>query len=115
MPNTNGILPRVIAISLCPNPLRPPVHCGENYVTSPLSETAPDLADFHQRQGHAPRFAGKRREIAPGLRRDGTIRRSFGRTAAGKLAGVERWIRTPWQGGDDPPSKTRTPPPAPCF
>jgi hypothetical protein len=30
-----------------------------NYVTSPPPETAPDLADFHQRQGHAPRFAGK--------------------------------------------------------
>jgi FAD binding domain len=38
-------------------------------VTSPPSETAPDLADFHQRQGHAPRFAGKGREIEPGLRR----------------------------------------------
>jgi hypothetical protein len=35
-----------------------------NYVTSPPSETAPDLADFHQRQGHAPYFAGKGREIA---------------------------------------------------
>src|SRR5260370_35108022 len=37
----------------------------------PPSETAPDLADFHQRQGHAQRFAGKGREIAPRLSRMG--------------------------------------------
>jgi transcriptional regulator with GAF, ATPase, and Fis domain len=67
-------------------------------LASPPSETPRDLADFQSRHGEAPRFAGKGREIAPGLRRDGTIRRSFSRTVAGKLAGVERWIRTPWQG-----------------
>jgi UvrD-like helicase C-terminal domain len=39
------------------------------YETSSPRETASDLADFHQRQGHAPRFAGKGREMAPGLRR----------------------------------------------
>jgi hypothetical protein len=35
-----------------------------NYVTSPPSETASDLADFQSRHGEAPRFAGKGREIA---------------------------------------------------
>jgi CheY-like chemotaxis protein len=29
-------------------------------------ETTSDLADFHQRQGHAPRFARKGRQIALG-------------------------------------------------
>jgi hypothetical protein len=46
-------------------------------VTSPPSETAPDLADFHQRQGHAPRFAGKGQGNCTWSMPDGTIRRSF--------------------------------------
>jgi len=32
-----------------------------------------DLADFHQRQGHAPRLAGKGREIGPALHSDRTF------------------------------------------
>src|SRR5258708_21442490 len=55
----------------------------------PPSETAPDLADFHQRQGHAPRFAGKGREIAPGLCRMGRYEGpSTGRLGQGRTARV---------------------------
>jgi hypothetical protein len=47
---------------------------------------------------------------------DGTIRRSFRRTAAGKLAGGERVDLTPWQGGsDDPPQKLGPPSGPPGF
>jgi hypothetical protein len=75
-----------------------------NYVTSPPSETAPDLADFHQRQGHAPRFAGKGQGKCTWSMPDGTTRRSFRRTAAGKLAGG-------WKGETyPPPDKAMTPP-----
>ena len=40
---------------------------------SPPSETASDLADFHQREGKAHGFAGKGREIGPALRSDRTL------------------------------------------
>jgi hypothetical protein len=33
--------------------------------SQPPPETGSNLADFHRRQGHAPRFAGKGREMAP--------------------------------------------------
>jgi hypothetical protein len=48
---------------------------------------------------------------------DGTIRRSFSRTAAGKLRrGVEGWILPPGRAsGDPPPLKTRTPLRPPPF
>src|ERR1700758_2204059 len=80
-----------------------------NYVTSPLSETAPDLADSHQRQGHAPRFAGKGREIALGRCRMGRYEgRSAGRLRASSQGGG-RAKPTPHRGSDDPPQKTKTP------
>ena len=69
-----------------------------NYVTSPPSETAPDLADFHQRQGHAPRFAGKGREIALGRCRMGRCEGpSAGRLRASSQ-GAEGWILPPGRG-----------------
>jgi hypothetical protein len=47
---------------------------------------------------------------------DGTIRRSFTRTVAGKLTGRRSVASTPRQGGAmTPPSKTRTPPPTPLV
>jgi hypothetical protein len=67
--------------------------------------TAPRQFDILQSGGHARRFEGKRREIESGLRRDGTIRRSFSRTAAGKLAGGRRRILPPLRGSADPPLK----------
>jgi hypothetical protein len=86
------------------------------YETSPPRETTSDLADFHQRQGHAPRVARKGREIAPELRRE-TIARSFSPTAADKLAGGSKSGSYPPAGGsDDPPfSKTRPPSGPPWF
>src|ERR1700747_56424 len=86
---------------------------GRNYVTSPPSEIASDLADFHQRQGHAPRFAGKGQGNCTLVDAGRTIRRSSSRTAAGKLAGGGRAKPTPTGGAMTPPSKTRTPPPVP--
>jgi len=62
---------------------------------SPPSESASDLADFHQRQGHAPRFAekdGKLRLVYAGWD-DAKV---FSLTAAGKLAGG-------WKGETYPP------------
>src|SRR6266404_689582 len=89
---------------------------GRNYVTSPPSETAPDLADFHQRQGHAPRFAGKGQGKCTWSMPDEAMRRPVSRTAAGKLAGGGRVDPTPRQGGAmTPPSKTRTPLRPPGF
>ena len=61
-------------------------------------------------------FRGKGQEIAPGLRRDGTIRRSFSRTAAGKLAGGGRVDPTPLaREAAPPPSKIETPQGPPFF
>src|SRR6476646_7903992 len=87
------------------------------YVTSPPSETAPDLADFHQRQGHAPRFAGKGREMAPGLRRMGRYEgRSDGRLRASSQ-GVEGRNLPPTGRAMTPPQKNKTPsgPPPDVF
>jgi hypothetical protein len=79
-----------------------------DYETSPPRETTSDLADFHQRQGHAPRFAGKGREMAPGLRRMARYEgRSAGRGRASSR-GVKGWILPPGRGERGPPSKTRT-------
>ncbi len=64
---------------------------GFTKITSPPSESASDLADFQSRHGEAPRFAGKGQGNCTWSMPDGTIRRSFSRTAAGKLAG--------WKGG----------------
>jgi hypothetical protein len=86
-----------------------------NYVTSPPSETASNLADFHQRQGHAPRFAGKGREIAPGRCRMGRYEgRSAGwlRASSQRVEGVEP---TPWHGKPPPPQKSRPPSGPPGF
>jgi hypothetical protein len=45
-----------------------------------------DLADFHSRHGEAPLFAGKGREMAPGLRRMGRYEgRSAGRLRANRI------------------------------
>jgi ABC transporter substrate binding protein len=41
--------------------------------TYPPAENGSNPADFHQRQRHAPRFAGKGREIGPALRSDRTL------------------------------------------
>jgi hypothetical protein len=82
-----------------------------NYVTSPPSETASDLADFQSRHGEAPRFAGKGREIA-------LVDAGWDDTKVVHPNGCGQARRTsqrgsyPLAGGsDDPPSKTRTPPP----
>src|SRR5262249_50415760 len=76
----------------------------------PPSETPRDLADFQSRHGEAPRFAGKGRGNCTWSMPDGTMRRSFSRTAAGQLAEGGRVDPTPRQGGAmTPPSKTRTP------
>jgi hypothetical protein len=72
-----------------------------NYVTSPPSETPRDLADFHQRQGHAPRFAEKDRKLRLGYAGMG---RYEGRSA-GRLRASSQGIRTPWQGGAMTPRK----------
>src|ERR1700746_3971265 len=74
----------------------------ENYGTSPPSETSRDLADFQSRHGEAPRFAGKGQGNCTWSMPDGTIRRSFRRTAAGKLAGG-------WKGGSYAPQKLGPP------
>ena len=50
-----------------------PVHLTSGLHTYPPPESTSDLADFYQRQGHAPRFAGKGREIGPALRSDRTL------------------------------------------
>jgi hypothetical protein len=61
-------------------------------------------------------FRAKRTGNCTWLMPDGTMRRSFSRTAAGKLAGGGRGGSYPLRrGSDDPPSKTRTPPPAPPW
>src|SRR5262245_13433697 len=52
---------------------------------APRQKQFPDLADFHQRQGHPPRFAGKGQGNCTWSMPDGTIRRSFSRTAAVRL------------------------------
>src|SRR5258706_115429 len=57
----------------------------------------------------------KDKEIALGRCRMGTIRRSFSRTAAGKLAGGGRVDPTPWHGKPPPPVKNRDPPGTPFF
>jgi hypothetical protein len=56
----------------------------DSYGTYPPSENTSDLADFHQRQGHAPRFAGKDKENALGRCRMG---RYEGRSARRLRAG----------------------------
>src|SRR5260221_13347778 len=75
--------------------------------TSPPSETPRDLADFQSRHGDAPRFAGKGREIAPGLRRDTKVVQPDGCGPA----------RRGWKGGSYPPAggaMTPPPPTHPC-
>jgi hypothetical protein len=76
-----------------------------NYVTSPPSESASDLADFHQRQGHAPRFEGKGRETAPRLCRMGDAKVVQPNGCGQARGGVEAWIPPPGRGSDDPPFK----------
>jgi hypothetical protein len=67
---------------------------------TPQRKTVQISPDFHQRQGHAPRFAGKNSAwFAP----NGTIGGSFSPTAAGKLVGGRRV-------GSDPPGREREPP-----
>jgi hypothetical protein len=86
----------------------------ENVVTSPPSETPRDLADFHQRQDHAPRFAGKGRETALRLCRVGRYEgRSAGRLRASSQR-VERRSLPPGT-GSRPPLKNRDPPGTPLF
>jgi hypothetical protein len=85
------------------------------YVTSPPSESASDLADFHSRHGEAPRFAGQGREMAAGLRRMGRYGgRSDGRLRASSQ-GVEGWILPPGTGSPPPPQKSRPPGTPPFF
>jgi hypothetical protein len=87
-----------------------------SYETSPPAETASDLADFYQRQGHALCFAGKGRENSAWFAPNGTIGGRSARRAAGKLVGGRRLDPIPRQGGAmTPPSKTRTPPLAPLV
>src|SRR5436853_6604696 len=74
---------------------------ADHYVTSPPSETPRDLADFQSQHGEAPRFAGNGAWFTP----DGTITRSFSRTAAGQLAEGGRVDPTPPAGGAMTPLK----------
>jgi hypothetical protein len=102
------------ALLLNPRPYR---DSGENKPanTSPPRETTSDLADFHQRQGHAPRFARKGREIPPGLRRMGRCEgRSAGRLRASSQE-VEGWILPPGTGSPPPPRQKSRPPRDPPF
>jgi ABC-type uncharacterized transport system substrate-binding protein len=66
--------------------------------TSPPSETAPDLADFSSATRSRSTFRGKRAGNCTWSMPDGTIRRSFTRTVAGKLAGRGSVAPTPCRG-----------------
>src|SRR6266404_7790513 len=81
-------------IELHPIPHCAGPHAEENYVTSPPSETPRDLADFQNRHGEAPRFAGKGRETALGRCRIGAMRRPFSRRRRASSQG--------WNAGSDP-------------
>jgi hypothetical protein len=86
-----------------------------NYVTSPLSETAPDLADFQSRHGRRFTFRGKGREIAPVYAGwdDTKVVQPDGLRASSR--GVEGWILTSLAGGSDDPPQKLGPPPAPLW
>jgi hypothetical protein len=89
---------------------------AQSYGTSPPSETPRDLADFQSRHDDAPRFAGKGQGNCTWSMPDGTIRRSFSRTAAGKLAGGGgRADPTPRRGEAVTPRSKSRPPPAPLV
>ena len=78
---------------------------ADHYVTSPPSETPRDLADFQSRLGEAPHFRGKRTRKLHLVDAGWGDAKAVQPEAAGKLAGVKRWIRTPWQGGAMTPFK----------
>src|ERR1700747_2829231 len=86
---------------------------GRNYVTSPPSESAPDLADFHQRQGHAPRFAGKDRRVVYAGWDDAKVVQP---DRCGEARGTsQRGSSPPAGGSDDPPRKLGPPLRPPWF
>jgi tripartite-type tricarboxylate transporter receptor subunit TctC len=82
---------------------------------SPPSETPRDLADFHQRQGHAPRFAGKGRETALRLCRMGRCEGRSAERLRASSQGVEGRNLPPTGGAMTPLKKLRPPSGPPGF
>src|SRR5215475_12487360 len=68
-------------------------------------ENTSNLADPHSREDHAPRFAGKRRKIAGGLRWMGRFQRRSARRLRASSQGVEERILPPPAGGAVTPSE----------
>jgi hypothetical protein len=75
-----------------------------NFVTGPPPENTSNLADFQNRHGEAPRFAGKGREIALGRCwwDDTKVVQPDG---GGQVRGGRKGETYPHRGSDDPPFK----------
>ena len=85
---------------------------NSTFETGSPRETTSDLADFHQRQGHAPRFARKGRQIALGRCRMGRYEGRSPERLRASSQDVEAWLRPPAGGSDDPPLRKLGPPPS---
>src|SRR5689334_9748376 len=89
------MLPTKIEISLGPDLAATLQGSGSSGLapdSSPPSESASDLADFHRGQGLARRFAGRGREIAPGLSRGWDDTKVVQPDGCGQARRVEGWI-----------------------